>query len=206
MLLLTMSISAIPTWMFDWSGSALVVASLVPLFCKHPSYWHWSNASLVPYGLLFFDSQLWLLFGLQLCYLLFGFHGLYLWYLERRRDEEGRAFAERRWYAITWLVSLGIFLVAVRATDFAQAWNWVQFTAVSLALVANFGTTRRWTWSWPVWIVVNAVQAVYFAHLGLWAQFGLQFVLAAMSVHGWRQWARQDRARGGARAVAVNVA
>ena len=42
----------IPQWMFDWCGSILVVISLVPLFRKHRSYWHWSNASLVPYALL----------------------------------------------------------------------------------------------------------------------------------------------------------
>ena len=71
----------------------------------------------------------------------------------------------------------------------------MQFAAVSLALVANFATTRKWAWSWPVWILVNAVQAVYFWHLGLPAQFGLQFVLASLSVWGWLEWRRQDQQR-----------
>ena len=39
-------------------------------------------------------------------------------------------------------------------------------------------------------MVVNVLQAIYFAHAGLWAQFGLQFVLFAMSAHGWRGWRR----------------
>ena len=76
----------------------------------------------------------------------------------------------------------------------ARSWNWVQFAVVVLQLVANFGTTRKWAWSWPVWIVSNAVGAVYYWHTNYWALFTLQFVLAAMSVYGWRVW-RRDEAR-----------
>ena len=75
----------------------------------------------------------------------------------------------------------------------SNPWNWVQFAAVSLSLVANFGTTRRWAWSWPVWVLVNVVQAVYFWHTSYWALFALQFVLAAMSVYGWRVWRQGER-------------
>lgn len=183
----------IPQWMFDWCGSILVVISLVPLFRKHRSYWHWSNASLVPYALLFVQAKQWMLLGLQVSYLLFGLHGLYLWHLEQQRDDHGRQFAESRWYAATWAISIGIFAYTVALTDFGDGWNWVQFLAVASALLANFATTRKWSWSWPVWILVNAVQAVYFFHLDLWGQFTLQFVLAAMSVYGWRVWLDSDR-------------
>lgn len=184
---------AIPQWLFDWTGSVLVVVSLVRLFRKNRSYWHWSNASLVPYVLLFLDAKQWMLFGLQVSYLLFGLHGLYLWHLEYQRDQHGRQFAESRWYAVTWAISIGIFGYTVALTDFGDRWNWVQFLAVASALIANFATTRKWAWSWPVWIVVNAVQAVYFFHLALWGQFGLQFILAAMSVYGWQVWLESDR-------------
>lgn len=175
----------IPQWFLDWSGSLCVVISLVFLFKKQLAYWHWSNASLLPYFGLFMAGEQWMLAGLQVTYLIFGIHGLYLWMLENRRDKGEIRFNEPAWYAVTWIASLTIFAYTVAVTDFkADAWNWVQFAGVSLALVANFGTTRKWAWSWGVWIVVNAVNAVYFWHLELWAQFGLQFVLAAMSVYG----------------------
>lgn len=183
----------IPGWLLDWSGSLCVVISLVYLWRKSPTYWHWSNLSLAPYFLLFASSAQWMLAGLQVTYLLFGVHGLYLWYLEARRAKGEIRFNEPLWYGVTWAASLGIFAFTAALTDFREAWNLVQFASVTLALVANFGTTRQWTWSWPVWILVNAVNAVYFFHLGLWAQFALQFVLAALSVWGWRTWARQDR-------------
>jgi nicotinamide mononucleotide transporter len=182
----------IPLWLFDYSGSLFVIISLVFLFQKRFAYWHWSNASLLSYFLLYTSGGQWMLAGLQVTYLIFGFHGLYLWYLERRRDKENVTFNEPLWYSVTWLASLLVFAYAVYVTDFSDRWNWVQFASVTLALIANFGTTRKWSWSWPVWILVNAVSAVYFYHLGLWAQFGLQFILAAMSVKGWFDWRKDE--------------
>ena len=137
-----------------------------------------------------------MLAGLQVSYLVFGVHGLLLWRLERRQREDGRAFHARAWYRAGWLLTLAIFAYTVALTDFVDAWTTLQFVIVSLALVANWATTRTWTWSWSAWMIVNVLQAIYFAHLGLWAQFGLQFVLFAMSVHGLRTW----------RAVAVEAA
>ncbi|MFC3832436.1 MULTISPECIES: nicotinamide mononucleotide transporter family protein [Deinococcus] len=183
----------IPPLLLDLTGGLCVLVSLYFLWAKSSVYWHWSNLSLLPYFLLFLSGNQWMLAGLQVTYLLFGIHGLYLWHLERQRDERGVPFREGPWYGVTWAASLAIFASTVAVTDFGSAWNWVQFAAVTLALVANFGTTRRWAWSWPVWIAVNAVQAVYFWHTQYWVLFGLQFVLAAMSVVGWRAWRRDER-------------
>jgi nicotinamide mononucleotide transporter len=184
----------IPSIYLDLAGGLCVFISLYYLWSKSSTYWHWSNASLLPYFLLFVGGGQWLLAGLQVTYLIFGIHGLYLWHLEARRNRGEVRFNEPLWYGITWLASLLIFAYTVAVTDLSAAWNWVQFAAVSLALIANFATTRRWAWSWPVWIAVNAVQAVFFWHTEYWVLFGLQFVLAAMSVYGWQAW-RRDEAR-----------
>ena len=129
-----------------------------------------------------------MLAGLQVSYLVFGVHGVLLWHRERRRRADGRPFNARAWYRAGWVMTLAIFAYTVALTDFVDAWAGLQFVIVSLALVANWATTRTWTWSWGAWMIVNVLQAVYFAHLGLWAQFGLQFVLFAMSAHGLRVW------------------
>jgi len=194
-------LSSLPTWVLDLSGGLTVLVSLCFLFAKRRAYWHWSNASLLPYFLLFASGNLWMLAGLQVCYLMFGIHGLYLWSLEERRDRGELNFNEPAWYGVTWAASLLIFGVTVSITDFSAPWNRVQFAVVVLQLVANFATTRRWAWSWPVWILSNAVGAVYYFHASYWALFTLQFVLAAMSVYGWRVW-RQGERRAGAAAVA----
>ena len=75
----------VPLWVLDWTGSILVVVSLVYLFGKRTAYWHWSNASLLPYFLLFVSGGQLMLAGLQVSYLVFGVHGLLLWRLERRQ-------------------------------------------------------------------------------------------------------------------------
>ncbi len=180
----------VPAWVLDWTGSLCVVVSLVYLFEKRMAYWHWSNASLVPYFLLFVSGGQYMLAGLQVSYLVFGVHGLLLWRLERRRRDGGRPFNAVAWYRAGWVLTLAIFAYTVALSDFPDAWAGLQFTIVSLALVANWATTRTWTWSWVLWMIVNVLQAIYFAHAGLWAQFGLQFILFAMSAHGWRAWRR----------------
>lgn len=184
---------SIPPPLLDLTGGLCVLVSLYFLWAKSSTYWHWSNLSLLPYFLLFVSGGQWMLAGLQVTYLLFGIHGLYLWHLEGRRARGEIRFNETGWYGVTWAASLAIFAYTVAVTDFSAVWNWVQFAAVTLALIANFGTTRRWAWSWPVWIAVNAVQAVYFWHAEYWVLFALQFVLAAMSVVGWRAWRRDER-------------
>jgi nicotinamide mononucleotide transporter len=187
-----MIISSVPQWFWDYSGSAMAVISLVYLFRKQLAYWHWSNASVIPLFTLFMVQGLWQLAGLQVSYLIFGIHGLYLWFLENRRDRGEIKFNEPLWYAVTWVASLVIFAFTIYVTDFKEQWNWVQFVSVALSLIANFATTRKWTWSWPVWIVSNLINIVYFWHTQTWGQFGLQFVLIAMSVYGWLEWRKQD--------------
>jgi nicotinamide mononucleotide transporter len=178
----------IPTWLLDWSGSLLVVVSLVYLFRKSIAYWHFSNASLVPYFALFVTQNKYMLAGLQTSYLVFGVHGLLLWRLEHRRDHEGKGFHEVAWYQAGWIMSLAIFAFAIAVTDFVDGWTWFQMVIVGLSLLANWATTRKWVWCWPVWLSVNAMQAVYFWHYDLTGLFALQFVLFAMSVYGWRVW------------------
>jgi nicotinamide mononucleotide transporter len=186
-------LSSLPTWALDLSGGLAVLVSLCFLFAKRRAYWHWSNASLLPYFLLFASGNLWMLAGLQACYLLFGLHGLYLWHLEERRDRGELKFNEPAWYGVTWVASGLIFAFTVVVTDFSAVWNWVQFGLVVVALIANFATTRRWTWSWPVWILSNVLGAVYYGHTQYWALFTLQFILAGMSVYGWREWQKDER-------------
>ena len=183
----------IPPAVYDWSGALLVAASLVFLIRKNIWYWHFSNLSLLPYFILFMQSRQFMLAGLQVSYLIFGIHGLYLWILEHRRDRHGKAFDEGFWYNLGWALTLVIFVFTVTQSDFSTRWTWLQFIIVSLSLVANWATTRRWVWSWYVWLSVNVLQAVYFAQQKYWGQFWLQFVLFAMSVQGLIVWRREER-------------
>lgn len=186
-----MSVNLNPLWL-DLAGSTCVVISLLFLIRKHIWYWHFSNLSLLPYFLLFVSGGQYMLAGLQISYLLFGLHGLYLWILEQRRDQQDRGFNEGFWYNLGWVMTLAIFVYTVSVTRFEDGWAWLQFAATALSLIANWGTTRRWIWSWYVWLIVNVLQSVLFFHLNYWPLFGLQFILAALSLRGLMVW-RHDR-------------
>jgi nicotinamide mononucleotide transporter len=178
----------IAQWMLDWSGSLMLVISLVYLWAKRSGYWWWGNLSTLPYFALFVSSGQWLFAGLQASYLLFGIHGQYLWRLEHRRDDRGIHFDEVFWYNVGWVLSLLMFAYATAITDLTTPLNQLQFCATALALAANWATTRKWTWSWYVWIAVNTLQAIFFAEVGYFGLMSLQFVLAAMSVYGALRW------------------
>lgn len=182
------------TWL-DLGGSCLLLVSLLFLIRKHPWYWHFGNLSLLPYFVLFVASGQYMLAGLQVSYLVFGLHGLLLWTLENRRDALRIPFNERIWYNLGWSLALAIFGFTAALSDFSDGWTIVQFVATSLALLASWATTRRWIWSWYVWLGVNAVQAALFFHLGLWAQFGMQWILAALSIQGLLTWMREREPR-----------
>lgn len=196
-------LSDVPQWVYDTSGSVCVVVSLVHLFEKRVTYWHWSNASLIPYFLLFAGTRQYMLAGLQVSYLIFGIHGWWLWKLEARRDRHGTRFAEGFWYNLGWVLTLAIFAYTAAITELVGVWAWLQFAITSLALIANWGTTRKWRWSWFVWMAVNVASAIYFARQGFWAQFALQFVLFAMSVQGARAWRRKSSTSTSPHAVVI---
>jgi len=175
----------------DWLGAICVVISLIFLIKKNIWYWHFSNLSLLPYFLLFTGTQQFMLAGLQISYFIFGIHGFYLWVLEHHRDYRGRQFNEAFWYNIGWIITLLIFAYTATISKLNDSWIILQFIVTSLSLVANWATTRKWVWSWYVWIGVNALQAILFYHLELWAQLGLQGVLASMSIRGLIVWRRE---------------
>lgn len=180
----------IPIWILDWTGSLLVVLSLLFLIPKKLTYWHFSNASLLPYFVLFVAGQQYMLAGLQFAYLIFGIHGYWLWRLERQREQQQKPFNELLWYNLGWVLTLLIFAYTVSVTAFTDRWAWLQFAIVSLSLLANWATTRKWIWSWYVWLPVNLLQAGYFWHFEYFGLFLLQFVLFGLSLRGLIVWRR----------------
>ena len=177
----------IPQWIWDWSGSICVAISLYYLWYKRYAYWYFSNASLLPYFVLFVLLGSYMLAGLQVIYFLFGFHGLMLWWFE-----DGERPSARFWRHLTTPLSLMIFLYSAYVTQFTDLWAYLQFVIVAVSIMANWGTTRRYTWSWLAWLPVNVMQAFYFLNLELWALFALQFVLFSMSIKGYLEWRKDD--------------
>jgi nicotinamide mononucleotide transporter len=78
-------------------------------------------------------------------------------------------------------------------TDFC-AWlaghgsSCLEFVAVVFGVVSVFLSVRQNIWSWPTAIVSVLMYTVVFFDAKLYADMGLQFIYAVLSVYGWYEW------------------
>jgi nicotinamide mononucleotide transporter len=174
----------------DWGGSILAAISIVCLFRKSLWYWYTGIAANVLWFYLFVTTSTLMVAGLQVSYAVFALYGIGRWRRERHGDRLSGG-----WDHGGTALALGIFALTVVATSFAGWPSWVEFAAVALSILANWLTAMKLVWCWPVWIATNALFAVLFFHAELWGLFTMQFVFAALSVVGLREWLRDGRRR-----------
>lgn len=185
-------IQSVPSWVLDWSGSILTMIGLYFYAFNLRNAWHWSNAGLVPYTLLFAATAMWPLFWLQVCFILFGLHGYVLWYLQ----DHGSKFVSK-WQFLTTPIAVGLLGLAYFNTVFTDAWAYVQFTIVAFSIVASWGLARRFAWFWLVWLPANVLGFFYYAHSELWSLMIIQIPLFLFSVYGYWEWTRGETSKKG---------
>ncbi len=184
-------LSSIPMWVLDWAGSIPFLISLFFFWFKRESSWHWSNASLLPYFLLFITTEAYMLAGLQVIYLLFGIHAFILWYGENRAKE----WAPKIRY-ITVPFGIIVFAYSVYITEFVGVWEVLQFLITATAIIGSVLLTLRYASAWTVYICSNVFGVIYFTHMELWGLTIVQVLAALISIQGYRLWKRdQDEAK-----------
>jgi len=82
--------------------------------------------------------------------------------------------------------ALGWFLR--RYTDTDVPW-WDAFPT-AFSLVGQWLLGRKYLENWPTWVGVNVASVGLFAYKGLWLTVLLYAIFVAMSLAGWRAWAR----------------
>lgn len=177
----------VPSFVYDLVGGIFFIISLVYFWYKDKKAWHWSNATLLPYFLLFIATEMWMLAGLQVIYLLFGAHGWILWKLQ----EIGHNFA-RVWEKLAVPFGATIFLYTVYVTEFVDVWAYMQFAIVSIAIVGSVLLVLKMRSAWTVYIVSNLIGLVYYPHGGLWVLTFVQVCAIVMSYVGYKQWKKDD--------------
>ena len=180
-------LASIPMWVYDWTGGIFFMISLWFFFYKLPKAWHWSNASLLPYFLLFVATEMYMLAGLQVIYLLFGGHGWVLWKLQQIGSSWAKA-----WEKLAIPFGGIVFIYTVYITEFVDAWAWLQFTIVSISIVGSVLLVLKYKEAWLVYIGANILGLVYYPHNGLWALTIVQIGAIVMSVAGYWLWKKQD--------------
>ena len=180
-------LSVVPSYVYDIVGGIFFIVSLYFFWTKQKRAWHWSNATLAPYFFLFVATEMWMLAGLQVIYLLFGAHGWILWKLQ----EIGHNLA-KSWEGLAAPFGGFIFLYTVYVTEFSDVWAWLQFLIVSIAIVGSVLLVLKMRHAWTVYILSNLIGLVYYPHSGLWVLTFVQVCAIVMSVHGYRQWKKDE--------------
>jgi nicotinamide mononucleotide transporter len=189
---------------FNVAGSAItwleivaVVLALWMVRCNlrvNPLGWPLAIASSALYGLLFLHSRLYGEAALQAVFIALGGWGWWQWL---RGTSDGqvplrvRALSPRqRWLALGGTLAawplLGLLLARVTDSDVP----YLDALPTVGSLVGQYLLARKWLDNWPAWLAVNLVSLVLFAAKGLWLTVALYALFAALSVVGWRAWAK----------------
>lgn len=165
----------------------------------NPLGWPLAIASSLLYFLLFWDSKLYGLAGLQIVFVVLAGWGWWQWL--RGTQDDGSALRVRalpRREAMACLVVLGLAWPALalfldHVTDSDVPWFDAFPTAASL--VGQWLLGRKYVENWAIWLIVNVVSVALFAVKGLWLTVLLYAIFAVLSVAGWRAWRALASAR-----------
>jgi len=182
---------------FSWLELLAVVLSLAMVGCNlriNPLGWPLAIAASALYALLFVHSKLYGEAALQLVFITLGAWGWWQWL--RGTTAGGQPLPVR---ALSWR-QRGLALAVTAAAWPLLGWALSRWTDSDVpyldalptvgSLVGQVLLARKWLDNWAVWLLVNGFSVLLFATKGLWLTTALYAVFAALSVLGWRAWAR----------------
>jgi nicotinamide mononucleotide transporter len=167
---------------------AMIVCNIVEL------HWGWPLAAIssVLYFFLFWSQRLYGEALLQVLFIVLALWGWSVWMrgvqgapLPVTRMPGGQRFTLAWIGTLLWLATGGVLQ---NFTDSDVPW-WDAFPS-AFSLVGQYLLAYKRLENWAVWIAVNIVAAGLFAWKGLWLTTLLYLVFIALSVVGWRTWAK----------------
>lgn len=174
---------------------ALSLAMVVANLRVNPVGWPLAIAASLLYALLFADSQLYGEAMLQFFFVAVSLWGWWQWL--RGRADDGRLLTVHRLSGRSALVATLATLAAwpllglalARGTDSPVPYADALATVASVTGQLLLG--RKVLENWAVWLGVNLFSVGLFAYKALWPTAVLYALFAALSVVGWRAWARR---------------
>jgi len=203
-----------PLSWIEFAGTLLYFASVWLIARKRLSTWPVGIASVILYGILFWQIRLYSDCLEQVYYLVVSIWGWISWNATKRKEASiptgfsaGRAIGA--WIGVTVAAGAGLGLVMSRIhlwlpLLFPEPASFPYLDALTTvaSFVAMFLLTRRRAESWVYWILVD-IAAIWL----YWVK-GLRFIAAqyvfllVMAVYGLWRWASKERSRARAEGVA----
>lgn len=177
------------TWI-EWLGTVTGFGCVY--LAARQNIWNWpvSIISVISYGILFFDYQL---YGDAVLQLYFLFTAIYGWYYWIKRKEEHKkpivslSPGRMAWIALAVVVLaalLGLFLDHFTDTNVPYIDGFC--TAVSFA--AQFMMTRKILQNWLLWIVVDICYVPLYIYKNLMLTAILYVLFLWIAVMGYLEW------------------
>ena len=180
---------------FEWLGW---VSTLVCIYlAARENIWNWpiSIVSIVASAIVYFNSELYGDFYLQLYFLATAFYGWYFWIKKKKDDDKPVVTIKiKQWlYAILSIILLTITLgfLLDKYTDSNVPYEDGFCTAMSF--VAQIMLTRKILENWILWIIVDICYVPLLIYKGLNLYAILYGILVILAVKGYLDWRKTYR-------------
>ncbi len=161
------------------------------------SVWNYpcGMAMVAIFAVVFWNSRLYAVAGLQIFFFLAQAQGLWMWL---RAPADTGQVAVRRLPLMGWPVVLisGVIGSAVLALMLAQTDAVAPISDGAVAgwsLVAQVLINLRMLESWPLWVGINIASVGLYASQALWITAALYVVFLAGAIWSWRLWLIAER-------------
>lgn len=159
------------------------------------NFWCWMAGivNVLMYIIVFYNSAVYGMMGLQIIYLVMSVYGLVVWsgWLKKKGEKAQPPVVTtpitQRWKLI--VVVAGLALTIGWVLSFSDnTIPWMDGLTTSLGLAATWMTARKYIESWLVWIVSDLICVGLYAYIGLPLTMVFYIVLFAMAIVGYLQW------------------
>jgi nicotinamide mononucleotide transporter len=177
---------------YEWAGALLGIISVVMLANNMRWGWWVQNASSSAFLVVFFQAQLFILFGLQLFFI--G-TATWAWWQWSENTAQNQLAVKRLngqqitiYLAITVITTVGL-AQAMRASGTAAP-NSEAFVSAS-SVMAQWLMSRHFIETWVVWLLANILMVVLSWQSDLKLTAALYAVFSILAVLGWKNWRKQ---------------
>lgn len=162
----------------------------------HIAGWPIGIVSVLLAALVYFESQLFAEFGLQLFYTISGFYGWWKWQREKNNIHHLNIYRIPRnelWISLIigslFTFVIGYFLATYTSADFP----WIDSTLAAFSLVAQVWLAKKYLENWLLWIAIDFISMGLYFQKGLWFFMGYFGLLLGLAIWGIVHWKSKEK-------------
>ena len=180
---------AATTWL-EWVGTISGFACVY--LAARQNIWNWPVAiiSVIAYGILFYDYQLYGDAFLQLYFMVTSFYGWYYWTM--RKESHQKPIVTLIGSQVVMIIASGVLLTGLLGW-FLDSFTdsdvpYVDGFCTALSFIAQFLMARKFLQNWILWIIVDICYVPLYIYKDLMLTAVLYTLFLFLAVMGYMQW------------------